>query len=246
MTSARGEVLVLDDAAQVARAGAERFVVAAARACANHGRCSVALAGGSTPKAMHALLASQPLVDRIEWPCLDVLFGDERCVPPDHADSNYRMAHESLIERVSIDESHVYRIEGEREPAEAAQRYRTKLAEVLGSSADPPRIDLVFLGMGEDGHTASLFPGTPVLAERTRWAAPVYVPRLDSWRVTLTAPILSAAGEVVVMLAGAGKAEALQRALEGEDGAVPIQLVKPPPDRMIWIVDRAAASRLRL
>jgi len=246
MTTERGEVVVVADAAAVAYGGAERFVVAAARACANQGRCSVALAGGSTPKAMNGLLSVPPFSERVEWPCLDVLFGDERCVPPDHADSNYRMTRLSLLNHVAIDPSHVHRIEGERDPADAAARYQRKLAEVLGQASDPPRIDLVFLGMGDDGHTASLFPGTPVLAERTAWAAPVHVARLDSWRVTLTAPILSAAGEVVVMLAGAGKAQALARALQGEDGQVPIQLIKPPPERMTWIVDRAAASRLQL
>jgi 6-phosphogluconolactonase len=245
MITARGELLVVEDAAAVARAGAERFVAVAARACASHGRCSVALAGGSTPKAMHALLTAPPLVEQVDWPRLDVLFGDERCVPPDHADSNYRMARLSLLDHVAIDPARVHRMEGEREPADAAARYQRTLGELLGAG-DPPRIDLVFLGMGDDGHTASLFPGTPVLAERTAWVAPVHVARLDAWRVTLTAPILSAAGEVVVMLAGAGKAEALARALQGEEGAVPIQLVKPPAERMIWIVDRAAASRLQL
>jgi 6-phosphogluconolactonase len=227
------ELVILDDADQVASAGAERFTAACERAIAQRGRFDVALAGGSTPKAMYVKLTGSPFCERIDWARVEVWFGDERCVPPDHADSNFRMAREALLDHVPLDDAHVHRVLGESDPAEAALAYAALLPEAL---------DLVLLGMGPDGHTASLFPGTPALAEREARAMAVYVEKFKSWRVTLTAPVLSAAGEVVVMTVGDEKADALALALEAPQGAVPIQLVKPA--RMIWLVDRAAAKKL--
>jgi 6-phosphogluconolactonase len=193
----------------------------------------VALAGGSTPKAMYRLLASPAFRERVDWRRVEIFFGDERCVPPDHADSNYRMAREALLDHVPLPPENVHRIEGEKDPEAAARAYAALL---------PERFDLALLGMGPDGHTASLFPGTPALAEREARAVAVYVERMKSWRVTLTAPVLSAAEEVIVMTVGEEKAGALALALEGPEGAVPIQLVKPR--RMTWLIDRAAAKKL--
>jgi 6-phosphogluconolactonase len=199
----------------------------------------VALAGGSTPKAMYRLLASPALRDRVEWPRVEIFFGDERCVPPDHADSNYRMAREALLDHVPLGADRVHRVQGERPPEEAAAQYQQTLARL----GDPPRLDLVLLGMGPDGHTASLFPGTPVLTETRALAAAVYVEKLASWRVTMTAPVLSAAAHVLVTVVGAEKAEALATALLASAGSVPIQLVRAVDQR--WMVDREAAQKWR-
>jgi len=235
----RGDVYVYESADEVARAAAEEFIVLVAGVLADGAVARVALAGGSTPKAMYRLLALPVNRERVEWRRVEIFFGDERCVPPDHADSNYRMAREALLDHVPLGADRVHRVAGERPPAEAAAQYQQMLARL----GDPPRLDLVLLGMGPDGHTASLFPGTPVLEETRALAAPVYVDKLESWRVTLTAPVLSAAKHVVITTVGAEKADALATALLDPPGAVPIQLVRAIDQR--WIVDRAAAQKWR-
>jgi 6-phosphogluconolactonase len=215
------------------------FVGIVAGVLADRSIARVALAGGSTPKAMYRLLASPAFRERVDWQRVEIFFGDERCVPPDHADSNYRMAREALLDHVPLGADRVHRIAGERPPAEAAAQYQQTLARI----GDPPRLDLVLLGMGPDGHTASLFPGTPVLAETRALAAPVYVDKLESWRVTLTAPVLSAAAHVLITTVGAEKADAMATALTAAAGAVPIQLVRAVDRR--WLVDRVAAQKWR-
>ena len=235
----RGDVYVYDDAGEVAREAADAFVGIVAGALADRAVARVALAGGSTPKAMYRLLASPAFRDRVDWARVEIFFGDERCVPPDHADSNYRMAREALLDHVPLGADRVHRIAGERPPAEAAAQYQQKLVRL----GDPPRLDLVLLGMGPDGHTASLFPGTPVLTETRALAAAVYVEKMASWRVTLTAPVLSAAAHVMITTVGAEKAAALATALAGAPGSVPIQLVRAVDQR--WLVDRAAAEKWR-
>ena len=232
----RGEVWVYDDADAVARAAADMFVAIVAGVLADRSIARVALAGGSTPKAMYHLLASPAYRERVEWGRVEIFFGDERCVPPDHVDSNYRMAREALLDHVPLGADRVHRIAGERPPEEAAAQYQQKLVRDAA-------LDLVLLGMGPDGHTASLFPGTPVLSETRALAAAVYVEKMKSWRVTLTAPVLSAAAHVMITTVGAEKAEALQKALRGPPGRVPIQLVRASDQR--WLVDRAAAQKWR-
>ena len=235
----RGEVYVYGSAEEVAREAADAFVACVAGVLADRATARVALAGGSTPKAMYRLLASPAYRERVEWKRVEIYFGDERCVPPDHADSNYRMAREALLDHVPLGADRVHRIAGERPPEEAAAQYQQKLARL----GDPPRLDLVLLGMGPDGHTASLFPGTPVLQETRALAAAVYVEKFKSWRVTLTAPVLSAAAHVIVTAVGAEKAEALALALGAPPGTVPIELVHAADQR--WLVDRAAAEKWR-
>ena len=235
----RGDVYVYESADEVAREAADMLATIVAGVLADRAVARVALAGGSTPKAMYRLLASPSYRERIDWRRVEIFFGDERCVPPDHADSNYRMAREALLDHVPLGADRVHRIAGERPPAEAAAQYQQTLARI----GDPPRLDLVLLGMGPDGHTASLFPGTPVLDETRALAAPVYVDKLESWRVTLTAPVLSAAAHVIITTVGAEKAEALATALRAPAGTVPIQLVRAIDQR--WLVDRAAAQKWR-
>jgi 6-phosphogluconolactonase len=238
----RGEVRVYEDANEVARAGADEFARTVAGVLADHNRAFVSLAGGNTPKAMYKLLATPAWRDRVEWPRIEIFFGDERCVPPDHEESNYRMARQALLDHVPLAADHVHRVLGERAPVEAAAAYETVLRRVTSASFDAPLVlDLVLLGMGPDGHTASLFPGTPVLDERQALAAAVHVQKLDSWRVTLTAPVLSAAAHVIFTVVGADKADAFATAMLDPLGTVPVQLVRAP--QQLWLVDRAAAQK---
>ncbi len=237
--SARGEIHVLRDGDAVARAAADVFVQVVTGVLADHGVARVALAGGSTPKATYKLLASPAYRERVEWSRVEIFFGDERCVPPDHPDSNYKMAREALLDHVPLLAHHVHRLAGERRPEEAAALY----GQLLAPLGDPPQLDLVMLGLGPDGHTASLFPGTAVLTETRALAAAVHVAKLDSWRVTLTAPVLSAASHVMVTAVGPEKADALAAALLGPEGAVPMQLVHATDMR--WLVDEAAAQKWR-
>jgi len=201
------------------------------QAVAERGAASLALAGGTTPRAMHEVLATLPGVD---WAQVSIYFGDERCVPPDHADSNYRMARESLLTRVPIPESNVHRMLGELPDRDAAARaYAAEL---------PAALDVVVLGIGEDGHTASLFPGSPALDEREQLVLPVIGPKPPPERLTLTPPALERAHNLVMLAAGAGKADAVARALGGplDPRSTPAQWAR----RGRWLLDRAAAARL--
>jgi 6-phosphogluconolactonase len=235
-------VTILDDAEAVARGAAERFVEHVARE--RDGRFTVALSGGSTPRRLYELLAAPPLRDRIDWSGLEIFWGDERAVPPDHPDSNYRMAHLALLSKVPIPPAQVHRIEAERADLdEAARRYEAELRAVAGAGA---ALDLVLLGMGPDGHTASLFPFTAALDETARLVVPNFVPRLAAHRVTVTYPLLDRAASVLFLVAGADKAEALSEVLEGppEPKRLPAQRVRPSSGRLEWLVDRAAAAKL--
>jgi 6-phosphogluconolactonase len=210
----------------------------ATEAVVARGRFVVALAGGSTPKATYALLAGEDLAARVEWSLVHVFWGDERCVPPDHPDSNYRLAREALLDKVLVPARNVHRIQGELPPEQAAAAYAVELDAVLGASG---RFDLILLGMGRDGHTASLFPGSAALTEHQRLVVAVYVEPLHSWRVTLTLPVINAAREVVFLVSGAAKASALERVRAGEP--VPAGLVRPAPGRLTWLVDQDAWGR---
>ena len=222
---------------ELAEAAARAFVESAAEAIAERGRFAVALAGGSTPKATYEVLARDHSED-VDWPNVHAFFGDERTVPPDHEDSNYRMAREALLDR-----GPVHRMRGELPPDEAAASYERELKEFFGD--DFPVFDLVMLGIGKDGHTASLFPETAALGVTDRLAVANPVPKLDTTRLTLTMPVLNAAREVRFLVAGAGKAEALAEILEGDADPreYPAKLVRPPGGP-IWMVDHAAAGAL--
>ena len=240
------EVKVFDDPEGVARAAASRFAELARGAVAGRGLFTVALAGGSTPRRVYELLAGDELRERIEWQNVHVFFGDERAVPADHADSNYRMASESLLSHVPVPERNVHRIEGVGDAAASASDYESEMRGLFGEDAEWPRLDLVMLGMGDDGHTASLFPNTAVLDERRAWVAANWVEKLGAWRVTLTAPAINSARHVLFLVGGAGKAERLREVLKGERDheRLPSQLIRPPDGTLEWFVDRAAASRL--
>jgi 6-phosphogluconolactonase len=233
----RGELEVLSDAERLAHRAAGRFVSLASAAIARRGRFCVALAGGSTPEPVYALLAERPPTREIDWTRVEVFWGDERSVSPDHPDSNYRMARRALLDRVPIPEKNVHRIRGELPPEEAAAAYRLQLQDHLGVDG---RFDLILLGMGPDGHTASLFPGTDASQEHSVVA--VHVQKLDTWRVTLTLPVINAARHVIFLVSGEEKAPALARVYAGDP--LPAAMVEPADGKLIWLVDRDAAARL--
>lgn len=241
--SFRGRIEVAPDAAAVAAAVAREFESAVWAAVGERGHAAVALAGGKTPRAAYELLAKPTLRDSIPWSRVDLFFGDERCVPADHADSNYRMAREALLDRVPIPASRVHRMEAERADLErAAEEYESKLRAICDAEGtEPPRLDLVLLGMGSDGHTASLFPGSPLLLEAHRMVGVGPGPS-GTRRMSLTFPALNAARAVLFAATGADKAPALRAVLRGEPGAPPSASVSPPEGSLHWILDAPLAA----
>lgn len=238
-------VEVTSDAAALAEAAAARVARHAAEAIRERGRFTIALAGGSTPRATHERLAAAP--DTVDWARADVLFGDERAVPPDHPDSNFRMARETLLDRVPVDPDRVHRMEGERDDLDAAARaYETTLRRVVGGDDAIPRLDLVLLGVGDDGHTASLFPD--VVHEG---AGPDLVKAIDSAakgrRLTLTLSALNAARTVVFLVGGEKKASVMRTILLERGGTPPFPAARVRPENgdLVWLLDREAASTLR-
>ncbi len=236
-------VEVSADRATLMRVAAEHVVEVATRATERRGRCAVALSGGSTPAALYALLATEAFAPRIDWSRLEVFWGDERCVPPDHEQSNYRMARETLLAKVPVPEANVHRIRGEGDPKLAAVSYEELLRRTLG----PTGFDLVLLGMGDNGHTASIFPGLPAVTEPSRWVLAQYVEVVGMWRVTLTPAVINAADHATFLVAGAEKAERLREVLEGPEQieVLPSQAIRPTRGALRWLVDAAAAERLQ-
>ncbi|MFB0537295.1 MAG: 6-phosphogluconolactonase [Anaerolineae bacterium] len=237
------EIRTYPDAASLARAVAEHFITLATAAIAARRRFVVALSGGSTPRATYALLATEEFATRVDWSRVQVFWGDERCLSPDHPDSNYRMAREVLLDKIPIPPGNVHRIRGELPPDQAAATYQTELEAVLGAGG---RFDLILLGMGADGHTASLFPDTAALHEQTRWVVAHYVDKLRAWRVTLTPVAINAATHVTFIVSGPGKAERLQQVLAEpyQPDALPAQIIRPTDGHLLWLVDAAAPAHL--
>lgn len=229
-------------------AGAAEFMVErAVEALAARGRWTVALAGGSTPKPIYQRLAEAGYAQRVDWPRVHVFFGDERCVPPDDSRSNYRMAREALLDHVPLPPENVHRIRGEDVPALAALAYELEIQRLF-RTLSLPAFDLICLGMGDNGHTASLFPGASSLREQTRWVVPQYVEGMQSWRVTMTARLINAAHHVAFFVEGAGKAEMLQRVLHGpfDPDVLPAQMIQPLDGRLHWLVDAVAVAQIAL
>ncbi len=236
-------LLVYETPEELAEAAAREFVARAEGAINALGRFAVVLAGGSTPKATYGALA-RDYPGELDWGRVHVFFGDERTVPPDHEDSNYRMAHEALLSRVPV--GSVHRMRGELPPAEAAASYEEELREFFGPD-EFPSFDLILLGLGEDGHTASLFPETSALDVTDRWVVANPVLKLETTRLTLTVAAINAAKAVTFLVAGEGKAEALKEILEGDADprAYPAMFIRPEKGDLSWMVDRAAASLLK-
>jgi 6-phosphogluconolactonase len=227
---------------------ASHHLLSVGQAAINHrGRYMVALSGGSTPKMLYHKLAAPRIQDSLNWERVHIFWGDERCVPPDDEASNYRHANESMLAKLPIPEGNVHRWKTELPPEEAARLYEDELRDTFGLAADspPPVFDLILMGLGSDGHTASLFPGTDALDEKERWAVAVYVEKLSAWRVTLTPVVFNAARDVVFLVAGEGKADVMQTLLLKEDAPMkyPAQLIQPSIQDPYWFVDSAAVSK---
>jgi 6-phosphogluconolactonase len=243
------DLLVVADQAALAQEAAKRVVAIAEEAVARCGRFTVALAGGSTPKRLYSLLTAEPYCTRLPWRKIHLFWGDERAVPPEHQDSNFGMARATLLSRVPIPANQVYRMQAEWADLDAAaSEYEAEIAKVfeIRPTDEPPMFDLILLGLGPDGHTASLFPHSHALQEITRWVAPNYIPELKANRLTLTTRILNRAATVLFLVSGGEKAAVLQAVLEGppDPERLPAQLIRPVAGRLVWLVDQAAASRL--
>jgi 6-phosphogluconolactonase len=241
------EIAVRADQSLLAGAAAQAIVEAAREAVAVRGRFMVALAGGRTPRDTYRRLAESPHRDSMPWSQTFVFFGDERGIPADHPESNYRMAREALLDRVPLPPAQVFPIRGDADDSDAAAAtYGRTLAEAFGTRrGEMPRFDLILLGMGLDGHTASLFPGSPVLKEVFRSVAAVHAAAAAiPQRITLTLPVINAAAQVIFLVAGAEKAKAVKAVLR--DGALlPAALVKPETGRLRWFLDDGAAALIR-
>ena len=243
------EYFVEPDAAALAALAARHFVEGVEAAVAARGRARIAISGGSTPKAAFQLLAdsARPWRARMPWEKLELFWVDERCVPPDHADSNYRMTREALLDHVPLQPAQIHRMEGELEPEAAASRYESELRNSFRlEGAETPRFDLINLGMGPDGHTASLFPHTAAVHEIGRLAVSNHVQNKDAWRITLTWPVINQGAQVFFLIGGADKAQILKEVMLGarDPERLPSQLIAPASGILTLFLDKAAAALL--
>ena len=240
---AQPEIRILKTAAELFEAAAAEFAAQANQAVRDNGRFSVALSGGSTPKALYSLLATK---SNVPWDKICFFWGDERHVPPDHLESNYRMANEALLSKVPVRPENVFRIHAEeKEAAAAALQYEQALRGFFHLSPGQfPRFDLVLLGTGPDGHTASLFPGTAALNETQRLVVANWVPKFNTHRITFSFPVLNAAACVMFLASGPDKAAILYQVLENSAADLPAQKVQPTDGQLIWLLDQAAAGAL--
>ena len=240
------EVTVYPDTESFINGCASFIAGLAVEAVAGRGRFALALSGGDTPRPVYEKLSTAGYAGDIDWSRVHVFFGDERCVPPEDARSNYRMAREALLDRVSLPPSNVHRIRGEDDPEQAALAYERDLQRLFRTETFPA-FDLVCLGLGGDGHTASLFPGAAALRESARWVVAHHGESAGVWRVTFTAPLINAARHVAFLVCGEDKSDALRQVLEGpyRPNVLPAQMIQPVSGGLCWLVDAAAAARLR-
>jgi 6-phosphogluconolactonase len=239
------EIKIVPDSVTLARVAAQEFQRRAEAAVQEHGRFSVALSGGNTPRAVYSILASEH--KDLPWARIHIFFGDERHVPPDHPDSNFRMASESLLSKVPIPEKNIHRVHAELDAEAAAEEYEQQLSSFFQlKDHDWPRFDLIFLGIGEDGHTASLFPGSKALSETSRRVVANWVEKFKTFRITFTFPVLNHAAEVVFLVSGSGKAQILSEVLRPGTEKYPAQRIQPENGRLLWLVDQDAGSLLPL
>ncbi|MGE5176853.1 MAG: 6-phosphogluconolactonase [Hyphomicrobiales bacterium] len=247
--TAAGRLVVVEDAAALAAEAARRFLSLGSDAIRVRGRFTVALSGGHTPRAAYERIAAtwwQAPSGPLDWSRIHLFWGDERFVPPDSAESNYRMVREALLDHVPFTAANIHRVETDRasDAADAAARYEATLRQVFGLKPGAwPRLDLVFLGMGADGHTASLFPGTGAPDVADRLVTAVRVERLGSWRVSLTLPVLNYAADVIFLVTGADKAVPLRSVVEGPPASPPYPAgrLRPSEGSLVWLADRDAA-----
>jgi len=245
--SIAADLRIVDDLRGLSQAAAEEFVDQATGTVRTNGRFTIALSGGSTPRSLFSLLATT-FRDQLPWDKMFFFWGDERHVPPDHPESNYRMAYEALLSKVPAPAENVFRVPAENPDAnQAAADYEQTLRKFFQLSPGTfPRFDLILLGMGPDGHTASLFPGTSGLQEKSRLVVANWVEKFKAYRITFTLPVLNNAALVTFLVGGADKAETVREVLEGTQPAelFPSKLIHPTNGRLMWMLDQAAAASL--
>ncbi len=238
-------VRIFPDLEELSQAAARYLVSHSRKATAARGKFTVALSGGSSPKRLYSLLATGPYVAQINWSGAHFFWADERCVPPDHEESNFRLAHDAFLAKVLLPKENTHRIAGEEDPERAASEYEQHLRTFFDDARSFPLFDLILLGVGEDGHTASLFPGAATLRERVRIAVPVYSDAPKPNRVTLTLPVLNHASHILFLVSGRGKAKVLHEIFEdGNPKQYPAGMVRPVNGTVTWMIDRDAASLL--
>ncbi len=240
-------VIVCADPDDLSRRAATEFVLLSKQSVLESGRFAVAVSGGSTPRGLYSLLSTPEFRDQVPWSQAHLFWGDERCVPPDHRDSNYAMARNALLSKIPIPEKNVHRMKGEGKPEASALEYEQELREFFQLAEDQwPRFDLILLGLGPDGHTASLFPGHKILHQRARLVAAVYVEKMKSHRLTLTLPVLNHGANIFFLVAGEEKAPVLRVVLQEKSklDPLPAELVQPARGRVVWLLDRHAAALL--
>jgi 6-phosphogluconolactonase len=239
-------IAIYPDTNVLSHEAAQYIVQVAQESIVTHGRFTIALSGGNTPKTLYGLLGSEPYSSQIDWNLVEIFWSDERCVPPDSPDSNYHMAQEVLLSKVPIPANQIHRVPADKPDRDAAAlEYTQEMQRVLGTSTIPS-FDLIQLGMGPEAHTASLFPHQASLHEQQRLVMPVSVPKPPPPRLTFTPPLLNAATRVLFLVTGADKAEAVQAVLEGDrqPDEYPAQIVQPPRGEVVWMLDTPAAARL--
>lgn len=243
----RGQVIVVPDSEALARLAAETLASVVAEARAQGRAAAIALSGGSTPKKMGELLAKPPYTERVHWDSMEIFWGDERLVPLESPESNAGEAMRGFLQHVPIPDERVHPFETELDdPDVAAERYERNIRAIVPHTEGIPTFDLILLGMGDDGHTASLFPGTPAIHEMQRLVVAHRVDKLDAIRLTLTPPVINAAEQVVFLVGGSGKAGSLHAVLDGEVDVdmYPSQVIRPTMGALVWLIDEAAAIRL--
>ena len=240
-------VEIAKDQLALAEMAVEKIIILAQDSIQHRGQFTIALAGGSTPRGIYTLLATPPNRARIDWEHVYFFWGDERSVPPDDSNSNYLMAKQTLMDHVPIPIENIYRIEGELKTYIAAKRYEKSMKSFFSiTNEEFPKFDLMLLGIGIDGHTASLFPETAALKEKVRWVIENYIPKLDEWRITFSMPLINSAENIIIVVSGKGKAEIIKAVLGGnnQSSQFPIGNIQPVDGNLLWLVDKAAASKL--
>jgi 6-phosphogluconolactonase len=244
---AKGEIFIHRDLDELSRNVAEEFIRLAERAIRDSGRFIVALSGGSTPQRLFKLLAEPEYSPRVPWQQVHLFWGDERCVPPDHPESNYGAARSLLISKIPVPDDNVHRLVGEKEPQLAAAEYEQTLKALFSLAPGQwPRFDLILLGIGDDGHTASLFPDNDALRDQQNLVVAPYVETLQAHRLTLTLPVINHAANIWFLVSGGSKARVLRQILKGDSGSarIPATLVEPVNGRLIWFITQDAARDL--
>lgn len=246
MENIKPDVRIFGDLASLSEAAAVLFIESSARAIMDRGRFLVALSGGNTPLKLYELLAQSPYREQVAWPNVHVFWGDERCVPPEDLENNYRQAREVLLSHVPIPTENIHRVQSDLEPETTAINYALVLKQFASPPLDWPRFDLALLGMGEDGHTASLFPGSEVNVPVPTLTVTAQYQNRPARRVTLTPIVLNAARRIIFLVSGESKSETLANVLYGEyrPEQLPAQRIRPTDGELIWLVDQSAASKL--